>query len=531
MLVHLHLIQTENFFQSYAPRTDAQFSLLFFSCLACLLDQGTDPRPEIIYSSLQFLDLVLIRSRVTVNGFGMDSRIASTIRYGSLGLQIPQLQQLSKWDRVGLIQLPSFIEKHEYDADNIEVTEATYFGIQTRTLRQVIESSMEVSIRSLKLGKQIEQHEEELRRLREAAKNKKNKKIGEKKESNVGESSMEAAASPSPDMNGDPNLGDEDESDDANNERLEYLQKYYQFTGPIINRTYGQCMDKLEAMFRYVMASLRSFDLAPIELSEMDKILDKYVTTFTGPDGQTRQSGIPFQSLLPLFRDISSHDSHTQNTFSDAEMYELVGSFTTGDDRVSLSNTGFMTKQEFMQQWRASLERTLPLRRIPREILSGAFVSQALQNIGILPQSSDAYYLPMEFAMLEAPEGLGWPQDDWSQKRKAEEAKKLQAALEEEQHLHAHLPKFTGQHSIVTSPSFQSSSLQPSISNASSSSSSSSSSDHSLRVDGATVEGAAIQRIHAHGVARIGIEQQVPQPPPQKMKEDSPAVSSGALRS
>jgi hypothetical protein len=94
---------------------------------------GSDPRPLLAYSSLQFLDLVLVRSAAGGSGAaatlpgqpadGMDARIAAAIRAGALGLSLPAETLLSKWDRVGLIQLPSFLERWEYDADNIEVTE------------------------------------------------------------------------------------------------------------------------------------------------------------------------------------------------------------------------------------------------------------------------------------------------------------------------------------------------------------------------------------------------------------------------
>lgn len=474
------------------------------------LCQGPDPRPVLIYSSLQFLDIVLIRSRVHVNGFGLDSRLASTIRYGSLGLQLPELQHFSKWDRVGLIQLPSFIEKHEYDPDNIEVTEATYFGIQTRTLRQVLDSAFEVSIRSLKVGSQIAAHEAEQSRLRaEAADRRAGRKSPHPSMPNTPAHAVAASIQP---------ISDDGDDSDENSERLEYLQKYYQFTGPVINRAYGQCMDKLESMFRFVSTSLKSFELSSQEILNMHTLLEKYIVPFVGLDGQPSR-GIPFGSLLTLFRDMSETSLSggiLQNTFSDGEIFELVSAFTMGDDRVSLSNNGFISEAEFFTQWKASLERTLPLRRIPREILSGAFVSQALQQIGVLPQSSDAYYLPMDFAMLEQPNGIGWEIDTWTKREREKEAADRAAAIENEQRLTAHLPKLTGPGAtIATQPTSPAPSSPPLPSASASSSSPSlsvdvdpdSSSSSSLL---ASQEGSAIVRIHRHGQARIGHEQQVP---------------------
>lgn len=501
---------------------------------------GPDPRPPLVYSSAQFLDLVLIRSKTRINGFGVDARIAAAMRAGSLGLQLPPETLLAKWDRVGLLQLPSFLERHQYTADNIEVTEATFTGVQTRTLRQVCESAMEVVIRPLNIGAQVKREEAAAaaRAARQA-----------QAASGAGPSAAELKS----------DLDDDVSGEDEENERLDFLTRYYQFTGPVVNRAYGACMDKLESMFRWVMASLRRFELGAAEEARMKALLERHVVEFTGLDGKTAR-GIPFAALLPTFRDMAASANSSleaaraadeldalslgaagdaaaggvSNTFSDSEIFELVGAFTLGDDRISLSNSGFISVAEFMAQWRASLERTSVLRRVPREILSGAFVSAALQSMGMLPQSDQHYFLPMHFAM-RSPPAEGWASlgvEDGAQElldeggagaahkeqrmsaaQKAREQELREKVRKEERERTAHLPQ------LGPPPP------PPSADDAAAAAAADG--DHAaIRVGDSkssaaamATEGLAILHLHAHGVARIGVEHQVMPPPPPAEKD------------
>jgi len=539
---------------------------------------GPDPRPLLPYSSLQFLDLVLIRSAAGGSGAasaqpghpaeGMDARIASAIRQGALGLSLPAETLLSKWDRVGLIQLPSFLERFEYDADNVEVTEATYTGVQTRSLRAVMDSACEVAIRPLYVGRQIKEIMKRRRRVQQTgagagAAAAAAEEQEERKDSANGNGRGAASGS-----SGD---SPDDAAGDENNDRLPFLHRYYQFTGALVNRPYGACMDKLEAMFRMVMASFRRFDLAsdPALLARMDALLERHVEDYVTPDGRALR-GIAFERMIPVFRDMTAAaaasgdvdgDGPVLHSFTDAELYELVASFTIGgggsnaqdggrgghgggvDDRVSLSNEGHISKADFMAHWRASLERSLPLRRIPREILSGAFVTQALQHMGLLPppppppsaaamlhaaaaaSAADdpqaAAFLPIHFAMQEPPPP-GW--DDAADaafghqkmsRKEQEKARQVRAALrEQDKQRWAHLP--------VLGPPPPSAAALAAAASAPSSASASSSSHASISVSSADFdaelelerEGLAVLHIHAHGVARIGVEHQLPPPPP-----------------
>jgi len=490
----------------------------------------SDPRPCVSYASLQSFDLVLIRSQVQISGSDLPipARVASTIRCGALGMQLPVEQHLATWDRVGLIQLPSFIEPHQYSADTIEVCEATYTGIQTRTMRQVMEEAEEVCVRRVIIRAQEEQEEKERIERDEARRNggrfSQRHRRGRTGALSFGGGLLSSIGGL---LSGSRMFDDSSLSSSSHEIRLPFVNKYYQYSGPVVNRPYGSCMDKLESMFKGVLSALRRCELNADELERMNAIIQRYVETYRTADGR-EGSGIPFHSLLPLCREIAS--SGCLNTFSDSEMVELVGSFSVGDDRVTLSHSGHLTAAEFMSQWRSSLDRSQSLRRLTREILSGAFVTSALRAMDVLPkEENERIYMPMDFAMhaptQEGGEGAEMGRINkkgakWLEKEK-EERKRLE---EEEAQLDTHVPQVTQPPSIAPYPVHASASARsPSRFSSPSPRSATSVSIPSFACDG-SVEGAAIVRIHAHGIARIGIEQKLPRPTNLADKEDDMVI-------
>jgi hypothetical protein len=476
-----------------------------------------------------------------------------------------------------------------------------------------MEGACEVAIRPLYVGRQIK----EMMAAKERGPASASAVAAGNDEHKDAASSNSSSHSDSPD----------DASGDENNDRLPFLHRYYQFTGPLVNRPYGACMDKLEAMFRAVMASFRRFDVSAEQQARMDALLEKHVEEYTGADGRPAR-GIPFERMINAFRDMTAPSASSDreeegeaggggvlHTFTDAELYELVAAFTTNssgssgnnaagggpnaqgggygggrggvgggagqfhhgshpsshshqlgrgggggggggaDDRVSLSNEGHISKADFMSHWRASLERSLPLRRIPREILSGAFVTQALQHMGLLPpppppvslpaigfsasaaaaaaaammdDAAQLSFLPVHFAMQEPPLE-GWPASSAADgsattssaaaaaavkqksQREREQERQVRAALrEQDARRWAHLP------SLAPPP-------PPGVAAAASASRSAS----SARAAGAShaaiavardadddIEGLAVLHVHAHGAARVGVEHRLPPPPP-----------------
>jgi len=195
-----------------------------------------------------------------------------------------------------------------------------------------------------------------------------------------------------------------------------------------------------------------------------------------------------------------------------------------------LSHSGHLTAAEFMSQWRSSLDRSQSLRRLTREILSGAFVTSALRAMDVLPkEENERIYMPMDFAMhaptQEGGEGAEMGRINkkgakWLEKEK-EERKRLE---EEEAQLDTHVPQVTQPPSIAPYPVHAPASARsPSRFSSPSPRSATSVSIPSFACDG-SVEGAAIVRIHAHGIARIGIEQKLPRPTNLADKEDDMVI-------
>lgn len=374
-------------------------------------------RPDIeSYAQLNFLDIVLIRSKHVVAGLDIDARVISHIRHATLGVVLPEKNEFNQFDRIGLILLPSsFLDVDEYSPDNIEVIEAGPNGVQLSSLRQVMESALEIVIRPLRLPL--------------------NRKLKEKSKS-----------------------ADEDEEDDVDDDdedldgRMQLMQKFYQFTGTVINRPYGSCMDKLQPMFRHVTKQLKQAELTQEDIRKMNDFIAKYeeeieLTSHLAMarfNGQKTIRCIPFDRLIQVFQGMTSLEAteifnglleHTlvqkegensvhaskvckiRNTFTDQEIFELVSQFgpINGEEKVTLSSSGHLPTAEFLSVWRSSLERSRVLHANIRELISGAFVSQVFQHIGLLPletqqpaatstsssSSSSSFYLPSDFAQLK----------------------------------------------------------------------------------------------------------------------------------
>ena len=206
---------------------------------------------------------------------------------------------------------------------------------------------------------------------------------------------------------------------------------------------------------------------------------------------------------------------------------------------------------------RSQKERTAPLRKVPREILSGAFVSQALQQMGILPATDAHFFLPAQFAMGEPPlrgwagpeaaaaTGLGLPRGGDPEALRRDREIRAQVRRRDEARW-AHLPKIGAPPPTVPAVSAAAAASAP----LSLSPVAVSSGDHaSIRLGERSslssfssggggsdleppLEGAAVLHIHAHGVARVGVEHQVtpPPPPPQRVKEEEVRNRSGSTQ-
>lgn len=106
--------------------------------------------------------------------------------------------------------------------------------------------------------------------------------------------------------------------------------------------------------------------------------------------------GISFEALLALFHAINQHPQFARrNTFTNAQIFNLVTHYN--DKR-----EGRLPNEKFLEAWVESVTMTTNSQKTYREIISGAFVSQALQATGVLPPGNGHFYLPSDFSQAPA---------------------------------------------------------------------------------------------------------------------------------
>jgi len=165
--------------------------------------------------------------------------------------------------------------------------------------------------------------------------------------------------------------------------RQDFMQDYYAFSGQVINRPYQECLDPLFDMFDFFVSMMKDFEYSEDQIILMKDTVKKW---------DKFGFGIRFNDLLKLFREISDSNVLT-NTFSTAEISRLVAQFNEKD-----GEKGYISPEAFMDAWLASCKRTIVAQKTPRPILSAGFVSEAYQQVNLLPTGFDHYYLPMDFA-------------------------------------------------------------------------------------------------------------------------------------
>ena len=119
-------------------------------------------RESIPLDEIKDLDILLMRSKSSLSGNPVDSRVASGMRF-SLSNVYHELYELERFDRVGILIVPDD-EKTERTPDTITVLFASSDKIELRyDVEEVFEQSMDVAIRQLivegRCGERIEEEE------------------------------------------------------------------------------------------------------------------------------------------------------------------------------------------------------------------------------------------------------------------------------------------------------------------------------------------------------------------------------------
>lgn len=334
------------------------------------------PRSFVQLSSLSDLDLLLVRSKVQTHGASIDSRIAA-------GISLSQTMLVSDtvfngvYDRVGIILTPSVVERSSYDVDNVEVVEATVTGIVTRPLRIVLSEAADCCIRSMRF------------------------QLDDAMRQSLTQSLMSIE---SDDAKFDDNQLEEER-------RLQLLLKLQSWLRQVANRPYSQCAKPLMPMLQHIKSQQDSYsEISSNELAAMEEIWMQHCTNPRGMrfDESVFSSFSPSLTLLPtenlhrllqLFRTMSM-DVRVRNTLNESEIINLLSKLDNEEKAASEPEERLLSKETFLSVWKGSLQRNGDSRKVTiRSLLSGAFVSMAFGEIGLLPVN--VFFTPDQFAQLQ----------------------------------------------------------------------------------------------------------------------------------
>eukprot|EP01006_Ploeotia_vitrea_P022308 TRINITY_DN54712_c0_g1_i2.p1 TRINITY_DN54712_c0_g1~~TRINITY_DN54712_c0_g1_i2.p1 ORF type:complete len:327 (+),score=128.41 TRINITY_DN54712_c0_g1_i2:75-1055(+) len=272
---------------------------------------------------------------------------------------------MAMFDRVGLIVLPEFKDdedREKFTLDSVNVVECRANGIYSSSLREICAGAQNVSIRPLML---VAPH---------------------RMPSTAGAGARAEIVGPH-----DRRRRRRGQEDDmifrsmnrhlSETRRLDILGKWYQFIGPLINKRVQASQQQLRPILNTVAAELRQHDMSSNDVERLRALVMRL--------GYDRAEGFSTEELVILMQEIGKDES-LHNTFSHQEVLDLVQSMQSGN--------GKCTARQFYRAWKKSMARTAQSRRPTRELFSGYFVSFALQHVGLLPDSGDNFFAPMEFS-------------------------------------------------------------------------------------------------------------------------------------
>jgi hypothetical protein len=294
-------------------------------------------------TQLNDLDIVLIRSRVQLTSIGLDYQVAKGIEAAVRQAAVEPEVSIHAWDRVGLLAVPEWkdeADKQAFTTKSIMVTEATAECVRTSSLEEVCNGALAVAVRPLRIVGHS--GDPRARRRRSVA------------------------------------LG----AEEAIRIRAELQAKWYRLMSQVINRQYGTSPAALKPMLDAVAADLAGYAMSDEEEQAVSEIYDLHDS-----DGK----GLTVEGIVDVCAALSKHE-WLLNPFSHNDVVDLVSST---DDA---AHRGRCSKADFLRVYRSSMRRTEESRRRPREIVSGAFVSLALQAMGLLQEDSHNFFLPVEFS-------------------------------------------------------------------------------------------------------------------------------------
>lgn len=300
--------------------------------------------PYVDYSTLKCFDLIFYRAECDIDGVLLESRAADLIRCTSNGVYLEDCT-LPSWDRVGLILTPrGFVPTSQYDDDSIEVIEAMEDCITTRVLGDVLAGASHACVRQVVLSGETPPWEVE------------KKTMFKKKQ---------------PEQTEEEKAAEEARQQEIEDRRESFVSTFDDFVGDIMDKPYSDHSVYAAPQLKNMFQHYSNFVKHQNDDKEQKKIVTELVEEVDDDN-----NGLDFEELLGLFAKLHEEAS-VLNTFSNVEVTEMV-SYLTEHDANRIGRDAFVG--QFMQSLnnqRQALKDLMPA-------LSGAFVSQALQTIGVL---------------------------------------------------------------------------------------------------------------------------------------------------
>lgn len=323
-------------------------------------------------ASLGDLDVVLIRSAAQLNGVRLDYQTARGLQHYTNARAFETTVEVERWDRVGLLSVPEWTsaeEKEAFSPDALMVTEATAEGVRTSSLKEVCEGAADVSIRPLR----VQVPPEDVRAAVEDL---------EARAAVRGDGARRRVSSRA--------LRRRAEEEAERRARINLLSRWYPFSGPLANRPWADVLDApgLKPMLTFAAMALDSYHADGEDETLVGALIDR---------ADPRGEGLDLEALLRVLHDMAA-EPELVSPLSHGDIVELTHQMESHTGALH----GHVTRAEFMRSWRRAMRRTVDARRQPRQIVSGSFVSLALQRIGLLPEGDSHFFEPIEFSQYRA---------------------------------------------------------------------------------------------------------------------------------
>jgi len=169
------------------------------------------------------------------------------------------------------------------------------------------------------------------------------------------------------------------------------FSRFFAFVGPITGRPLTDPAfvraPKLKPMLAFYRLHCASYNVQPEDIEKLRGLVRQF-----DPD----EHGLDFDALFQLFKAVhfAKRDSRLAATFSSEDIAKLSRKLQESE---SEGKTPRVSQAAFVADFESSLTKALMAKKDTLPCLSGAFVSQALQEMGLMERGN--YFAAGEFAV------------------------------------------------------------------------------------------------------------------------------------